>query len=196
MKKIITIGREFGAGGSSVGRQVAKELGIEYYDRDLILMTAEKSSHLTAEEIRKWDEKVPREFGLAQSLFNFYAKPLGEQLWDSQVKAIRNIAEKESCVIVGRNANYILREFDHTLRVFIHADEDWRLQHMMELMPEVPLSELKKQMNHIDKTRRNYSTHYTGRPYGFAGNFDMTFNSAKIGLDRIADIIVETAKNL
>ena len=102
MKKIITIGREFGAGGSTIGRAVAKSLGIAYYDRDLIIRTAAASTNLTPEEVRQWDERVPHEFGLSHSLFNFYAKPLSEQLWKAQVEAIRNMADRESCVIVGR----------------------------------------------------------------------------------------------
>ena len=108
MKQIITIGREFGAGGGELGR------------------TAKASAHLTPEQVRRWDERVPHEFGFTQSLFNFYERPLSEELWDAQVRAIREIADKESCVIVGRNADYILREFDHCLRVFVHADRNWR----------------------------------------------------------------------
>ena len=107
MKRIITIGREFGAGGGTLGRRLAKELGIEYYDRDIILATAKASAHLTPEQVRQWDERVPKEFGFTQSLFNFYSKPLGEELWNAQVHAIRELAAKESCVIVGRNADYI-----------------------------------------------------------------------------------------
>lgn len=124
MKRIITIGREFGAGGGTLGRRLAKELGIEYYDRDIILATAKASAHLTPEQVRQWDERVPKEFGFTQSLFNFYSKPLGEELWNAQVHAIRELADKESCVIVGRNADYILKEYDHCLRVFVHAEPE------------------------------------------------------------------------
>ena len=102
MKQIITIGREFGAGGGELGRRLARELGIAYYDRDIILRTAKVSAHLTPEQVRRWDERVPHEFGFTQSLFNFYERPLSEELWDAQVRAIREIADKESCVIVGR----------------------------------------------------------------------------------------------
>lgn len=117
MKRIITIGREFGAGGSDLGRRLARELGIAYYDRDIILRTAKASARLTPEQIRLWDEQVPHEFGFTQSLFNHYSRPLSEELWNTQVRAIRELANKESCVIVGRNADYILKEYDHCLRV-------------------------------------------------------------------------------
>ena len=87
MKQIITIGREFGAGGGELGRRLARELGIAYYDRDIILRTAKASAHLTPEQVRRWDERVPHEFGFTQSLFNFYERPLSEELWDAQVRA-------------------------------------------------------------------------------------------------------------
>ena len=139
MKRIITIGREFGAGGRELGRRLARELGIAFYDRDIILRTAKASAHLTPDQVRQWDEKVPLEFGFTQSLFNFYSRPLSEELWDAQVKAIRELANKESCVIVGRNADYILREYDHCLRVFVHADHSWRLMRIRKEMPYAPV---------------------------------------------------------
>ena len=147
MKRIITIGREFGAGGGELGRRLARELDIAYYDRDIILKTAKASAHLTPEQVRRWDERVPHEFGFTQSLFNFYNRPLSEELWDAQVRAIREIADRESCVIVGRNADYILREFDHCLRVFVHADRNWRLLHMRKLMPDTPFEQLEADMD-------------------------------------------------
>lgn len=196
MKKIITIGREYGAGGATIGRSVAKELGIPYYDRDLILKIAEESTCITPAEVRKWDEKVPREYGIAQSLFNFYAKPFSEQLWDAQVEAIRKVADKESCVLVGRNADYILREFDHTLRVYIYADQAWRIQHMSQLQPEISLKDIESHMKVVDKARKNYCKHYTGQAYGFAGNYDMTFNTSRLGIEKVTKLIIEAAKTI
>ena len=96
MKQIITIGREFGAGGGELGRRLARELGIANYARDLLLSTPKTSPHLTPEQVRRWDERVPHEFGFTQSLFNFYERPLSEELWDAQVRASREIADKES----------------------------------------------------------------------------------------------------
>ena len=111
MKKIITISREFGAGGGEIGRKVAERLGYHYYDKELILRSAD-TSKVDVESMRRWDEKVPANFGFAQSLFNFYNKPLNETLFEAQTKVIREIGEKGNCVIVGRNANTILKEFD------------------------------------------------------------------------------------
>ena len=104
MKKIITISREFGAGGSAIGIEVAKRLGYEFYNKAIILRAA-KESNIDVESMLKWDEKVPMNFGFAQSLFDFYNKPLNEKLFEVQRDIIRKIGEKGNCVIVGRNAN-------------------------------------------------------------------------------------------
>lgn len=152
MRKIITIAREFGAGGGEIGRRVAKELGIEYYDKDIILRTALADPKLTPEEVRKWDERVPQTFGFAQSLFDFYNKPLDEQLWQAQMDAIREMASHESCVIVGRNSEYILKEFDHCLRVFAHAGFQWRVNRMAGKMPGVSLEQVASDVRQADNS--------------------------------------------
>ena len=132
MRKIITISREFGAGGSAIGTEVAKRLGYEFYDKAIILRAA-KESNIDVESILRWDEKVPANFGFAQSLFDFYNRPLNEKLFEVQKDVIRKIGEKGNCVIVGRNANTILKEFDNSLHVFVHAAPYWRIEHMKEI---------------------------------------------------------------
>lgn len=190
MKKIITIAREFGAGGGEIGRRTANELGIAYYDRDIILKTAVASGKLDPEQVRRWDERVPHEFGFTQSLFNFYDRPLSEELWNAQVRAIRELADRESCVIVGRNADYILREFDHCLRVFVHADRNWRLMHMRELMPDTPLEQIEADMRSADRARRNYCAKRTGQTYGDSRNYDLTLCTSRLGLDKALQILL------
>ena len=194
MKRIITIGREFGAGGSDLGRRLARELGIAYYDRDIILRTAKASAHLSPEQVRQWDERVPREFGFTQSLFNFYSRPLSEELWEAQVKAIRELANKESCVIVGRNADYILKEYDHCLRVFVHADRSWRLLRIREEMPDVPLSVLESDMDTADRARRAYCEKMTGRTYGDSRNYDLTLCISSLGFEKAYQLLKEAAE--
>ena len=196
MKRIITIGREFGAGGGTLGRRLAKELGIEYYDRDIILATAKASAHLTPEQVRQWDERVPKEFGFTQSLFNFYSKPLGEELWNAQVHAIRELADKESCVIVGRNADYILKEYDHCLRVFAHAGFQWRVNRMAGKMPGVPLEQVASDVRQADKARKKSCEHYTKTRYRDAANYDLCINTEKLGIDRAVKFVLEAAENL
>lgn len=194
MKRIITIGREFGAGGGTLGRRLAKELGIEYYDRDIILATAKASAHLTPEQVRQWDERVPKEFGFTQSLFNFYSKPLGEELWNAQVHAIRELAAKESCVIVGRNADYILKEYDHCLRVFVHADRSWRLLLMRQEMPDTPWNVLESDMDTADRARRAYCEKMTGSTYGDSRNYDLTLCTSTLGLEKAYQLLKQAAE--
>ena len=195
MKKIITISREFGAGGRSIGREVAKELGIAFYDRDIILKTAQETTDLTADEIRKFEEKTHINVGFTQSLFDYYSRPIDEKIWDAQRKAIRSIADKESCVIVGRNADYILKEFDHLLRVFVYADKSWRIQHLKTLM-DGSESEIENKMNQADKARKNYCHKLTGGVYGDAHNYDLSINTGKLGFDKAVELILETAKTI
>lgn len=196
MKKIITIAREFGAGGRSVGDKVAKALNIPLYDRDLILKTAEESNLITADEVRIWDEKVPKDAGVAQSLFSFYSRPLSDKIWEAQVEAIRHIADKESCVLVGRNADYILREFDHVLRVFIYAGKEWRITHMSDRFPEMTRSELETKTNGVDKARKTYCEKYTGQKYGNVSNFDLAINTEKLGFDKAVELILSAAEQI
>ena len=190
MKKIITIGREYGAGGRTIGRRVAKELGIGFYDRDIILKTATASYKLDPEQVRKWDERVPSTFGFAQSLFN--SRPLDEELWEAQKDAIRELANRESCVIVGRNSNYILGEFDHCLHVFIHGSFDWRVKRMAE-QENLPLDQVIAEAKRADRARKHYCEYYTGKVYGDSRNFDLTINVEKTGIDRAVQMILDAA---
>lgn len=196
MKKIITISRQFGAGGGEIGRRTAEALGIAFYDKDLILQTAKASAGLSPAEVRRWDEKVPADFGFTQSLFDFYNRPLGDKLWEAQVKAIREIADRESCVIVGRNADYILREFDHCLRVFIHADRGWRLLRMRDLMPDTPFDQLESDMDTADRARRTYCEKMTGRTYGDSRNFDLTLCTSTLGIEKAYALLKAAAEEL
>ena len=169
-------------------------MGIAYYDRDIILRTAKASAHLSPEQVRQWDERVPREFGFTQSLFNFYSRPLSEELWNAQVKAIRELANKESCVIVGRNADYVLKEYDHCLRVFVHADRSWRLLRIRKEMPDVPLSVLESDMDTADRARRAYCEKMTGRTYGDSRNYDLTLCISSLGFEKAYQLLKEAAE--
>lgn len=196
MIKIITIGREFGAGGGEIGRRAAKELGIPFYDRDVILKTAAASRNLKPEDVLKWDEKVPGNFGFAQSLFDFYNKPLDEMLWNAQKEALREMAGKESCVIVGRNADHILRHFDHCLRVFIHAGFQWRINRMCTLMPDATQEQVIADVKQADKARKKYCEYYTGKVYGDSRNFDLTLNTEKLGIDKALALVLAAAEDV
>ncbi|NCA98747.1 MAG: cytidylate kinase-like family protein [Clostridia bacterium] len=189
MKKVITISREFGAAGGEIGRRVAKTLGYGYFDKEIIYNTA-SSSNLDADSLIKWDENVPTEFGFAQSLFDFYNRPLSERLYAAQTKAIREIGEKGDCVIVGRNANHILKEFDNSLHLFISADINFRVQHIQALLPEQSEHKIKEQIRSIDKQRKKFSKYYTGQTFGYAENYDVCLKSSTLGVDQCVDLIL------
>lgn len=193
MKKIITISREFGAGGGEIGKKVASFLNFEYYDKELILKAA-RESNIDVESLLKWDEQVPMNFGFAQSLFDFYNKPLSEKLFNAQKHIIKEVAEKGKCVIVGRNANTILREYDHTLHVFVHADAYWRQMRMKDKMPDVTESKVKEQICIIDKMRRKNCAYYTDTVFGGADFYDISLNTSKLGIDTCVDTICRLAK--
>lgn len=193
MKKIITISREFGAGGGEIGRIVAKELNYEYIDKEIILQAA-RESNVDVESMLKWDEKVPMNFGFAQSLFDFYNKPLSEKLFAIQQQVIKEIGEKGHCVIVGRNANSILKEFDHGLHVFIHAEPYWRQERMKTKMPDATEAKISEEIRAIDKARKKYCSYYTNTEFGVADYYDICLNTSSLGIKNCADTICNLAR--
>lgn len=193
MKKIITISREFGAGGGEICKKVADRLNYDYYDKAIILRTASELG-IDVESILKWEEKIPLNFGFGQSLFDFYSRPINEKLYDAQRDIIRNFAEKGNCVILGRSANSILKEFDSTLHVFITAPQEFRLNRMKPQMPEESDAKLLERINSIDKQRKRYCAYNTGKEFGNATQYDLCLNTAKIDIDKCVDIIVDLAK--
>ena len=195
MKNIITISRQFGAGGSTIGQAVADKLGFYYCDKDMILNAAIESGTLSPEEVRYYDERVPRQFGFGQSLFDFYNKPLDERLFNAQKEAIKKVAEKGNCVLVGRNANIVLKEFDKTLHVFISGAERTRLKRMCEKMPGTPEEKVLEHLRSVDKTRNKYCKYYTNTEFGNAQFYDLCLKSSSLGFDKCIDLICDAAKN-
>ena len=193
MKSIITISRQFGAGGSTIGRAVAKRLGYYYCDKDMILRAALESGSLTPQEVRKYDEKVPAEFGFGQSLFDFYNKPLDERLFNAQREAVRRVAEKGRCVIVGRNANIILQEFDRTLHVFVAASLRFRIRILQERMPGVSEDRILEDIHTVDRARKKYCKHYTNTEFGNADYYDLCVKSSSLGIEKCIDMICDAA---
>ena len=113
---------------------------------------------------------------------------------NTQREAIRKVAEKGNCVIVGRNANMILQEYDKTLHVFISATEYFRLQHMKEKMPDYTEEQILEKMKEVDRTRRKYCTYYTNTEFGHADYYDLCLKSSTLGVEKCIDIICEAAK--
>ena len=194
MKNIITISREFGAGGGSIGRAVADRLGFYYCDKDVIMHSAMESSKLDRSDFLKYDEKVPFSFGFGQSLFDFYRRPLDERLFEAQKRAIIKVAEKGSCVIVGRNANCVLKEFDNSLHVFVSATDRFRLNNLKEKMPDISEEKILEEMRSVDRKRKKYCSYYTNTVFGDARYYDICLRSSSLGIDGCVDIICGIAE--
>jgi len=193
MKKIITISREFGSAGGTIGKMVAERLGFEYYDKDLIFKTARKAN-LTPDEAMKIDENLSHGFGFGQSLFNLYSSPLDEKLYLAQKNVIREFAEKGKCVIVGRNANSILAEYDNTLHVFISANPVWRVKYLKaDKMKDMTEEKIMAYLQKIDKARQKYCAYFTNTEFGVAKYYDVCLYSSVIGIEKCVDVICSLA---
>ena len=194
MKKIITISREFGAGGGEIGTRVADELGFDYCDKELILSAA-RDANLDIERALSLDEKPPVIFGFTQSLFEMYSAPLDERVFFAQKEIIRKLAERGKCVIVGRNANSILKAFDNSLHVFVHADKYWRAARLKkEKMPDKSEKEILEDIKIVDKRRQKYCSHYTNTEFGASKHYDLCLSTSSLGIDKCVQIILELAR--
>ena len=193
-KRIITISREFGSGGRFIGEEVAKKLGIAYYDKNIISQIAEKSG-LSPEYIQENAELSPKKglFAYAFSGRDITGKSVEDMVYEAQRNIILELAEKESCVIIGRNADYILKDRDDVLNVFIHGDMSEKIQRITSLY-NVEEKEAVKMMADTDKRRRTNYNFYTDQNWGKASNYTLCLNSSQLGYDRCEMIIMECAK--
>lgn len=186
---IVTIGREHGSGGHDIARALAKELGYTCFDKEIV-DTAAENSNFSKEILHSYDEKrvspyivpVPHYLGLNESF------RLNMQVASAQFDAIRSLAEQGNCIFVGRCADYVLRKQPDLVRVFIMADEDYRIKTMMARQG---LSEdaARKLIRQVDKDRASYYKYYTDQIWGERENFDLILNSAKIGVDGCVKLI-------
>lgn len=197
-KNIITISRQFGSGGRTVGRLVAEKLGIPFYDKELVEQIALESG-FAPKFVEEHGEHAP-----GKSIFSYALEPQGvpgvmngmssaDFLWNIQCRAILQLAEKGPCVIVGRNADYVLKDHKDVLHAYIHADMDYRADRIVRLYGESEKSP-EARLNEKDKRRmRNYQ-HYTGRSWGAAQNYDICLNTGTLGIEQAADIIINLVK--
>ena len=193
-KRIITISREFGSGGRFIGEEVAKKLGIAYYDKNIINEIAEKSG-LSPEYIQENAELSPKKglFAYAFSGRDITGKSVEDMVYEAQRNIILELAEKEPCVIIGRNADYILQDRDDVLNVFIHGDMPEKIKRITGLY-NVKEKEAVKMMADTDKRRRTNYSFYTDQNWGKASNYTLCLNSSQLGYDRCEMIIMECVK--
>ena len=190
-KRIITISREFGSGGRFIGEEVAKKLGIAYYDKDIIGQIAEKSGFST-EYIKENAELSPKKglFGYAFAGRDLTGKSVEDMVYEAQRKVILEIAEKESCVIIGRNADFILKDRDDVLNVFIHGDMPVKIQRISQIY-HVSEKVAAKMIEDTDKRRMTNYNFYTEQKWGKASNYTLCLNTSQLGYDRCEKIIME-----
>ncbi len=192
---VITISRELGSGGHAIGKLIAQKLGIAFYDEALIQLTAAQGG-FTKEYIEANEQQ------LAHSLFytlyeqNYAyvdeAMPPLDALFMVQSKIIRDIAQSQSCVIVGRCADFVLKDSPHCFTVFIHAENEFRQQQVMDRF-QVSADEALKRMEDSDRKRANYCRRFTGKEWGEAGNYNLTLQSSTFGIAQCADLLIQAA---
>ncbi len=200
MHKIITITRQYGSGGHAVGEKLAEMLGIKCYDRDLITMAAEKSG-MSEEALGNVDEKAASSLlytlvmgsNMYHSTVDQFNVPINDKLFCLQSDIIREIAEKEDCIIVGRCADYVLAEHKACIKVFIYGDFDRRVQTVAK-QKGISESEARDLVMKNDKRRANYYNYYSGHKWGKIENYDLAISTDHIGVDGAAKIIAEFAK--
>lgn len=198
-KKIITISRQFGSGGRTVGRMIASKLGIPFYDKDLVNQIALESG-FAPKFVEENGEQSP---GLSRLSYAFAPQGVpgvmnglstADFLWNIQCGVILQLADKGPCVIVGRNADYILKDRKDCLNVFIYANKEFRADRIVRLYGESEKSP-EARLNEKDKRRRVNYQHYTGRTWGMAENYDACLNTSVLGVENCADLIIKMVEN-
>ena len=199
-RDIITISREFGSGGRTVGKLVAKQLGVHYYDKELVKQVALKTGFN-----EKYIEQVgedSREKSWLGHLFSASGMPgvmnglsADDFLWTIQYQVILDLAEQGPCVIVGRCSDYILRDRPDAFHVFVHAAIPARAERIVRLYGESENSP-EKRLEDKDKRRRLHYKHYTGREWGRSQNYHLCLDSGVLGIQRCADMIVQLSQEI
>lgn len=185
--RILTISREFGSGGRTIGKMAAKELGIPCYDSELIRKIAEESG-FDETYVKNAEETAPAGFKALAFSTRAFGPTNDDYLWDIQRKVILELAEKGPCVIVGRCADYILRDQADCLTAFIHASLEFRAERIVKVYGEREESP-EQRIKDKDKRRAAYHRFYTDMKWGYAKNYQVSLDSGKLGLERCAEIL-------
>lgn len=190
-KIIVTISRQYGSGGREIGRRLAQSLGIPFYDKELISMAAKESGY--AEELfDKADSQATNSLLYSLSLYSttmgLYDMPLNDKLYIVQSETIRKVAAQGSCVIVGRCADYVLREDPDVINIFIHSDMENKIRRAVEEY-DLPKEGIVEYITKTDKKRATYYNYYTGLKWGRAENYHLTLRTDTVGLDAAVETI-------
>ena len=201
---IVTIGREYGSGGREIGERVAEILGIPLFDKQLIADAASKGN-LNVDVLKKTDETAANSLlytlamgsNVVGTTMHFgYKMPINDKLFILQSEVIKGYAKGGSCVIIGRCADYVLREEKDIFRLFIYGDIEHRKARVAARHPEIKTSQIVDVINKTDRRRASYYNFYTGNKWGKYDNYDMAVNSSTLGIEGTAQLIASCAKRL
>lgn len=194
-RRIITISREFGSGGRTIGKALAERLGYQFYDKEIIDKIVEKTGY---------DKKIIEEQGEyapGKNIFSYAfvgrtinGMSVSDYLWNVQREIILEIAKNEDCVIVGRCADYILRERKDVLNVYVHADKEFRAKRIVDLYGESKDKPLRRIEDKDKKRAVNYK-YYTDQVWGMSKNYHISLDSSKLGIDRCVELLADLAEN-
>lgn len=189
---IVSIGRQFGSGGHEVGRRLAAELGIKLYDKELLKMVA-KESNICEQVLEDYDEKPTNSllYSIVMDVYpsmNYIGNTLSQQIYQAQYDTIRRLADKGSCVIIGRGADYILRDHPNMTSVFIHASMDFRTRRVAEFEKVSP-DKAKDMVTKADKKRASFYNFQTDKKWGAAASYNLSLDSGDLGLEGCVKLI-------
>jgi hypothetical protein len=196
VKYVITIARGYGSGGRTIGKMLSEELGIPYYDRDLLRFASDDSG-INEQLFAKADEKLKKSllFKIAKNIYRGELIPpdgddfvSNDNLFNYQAKIIKELAETETCIIIGRCADFILKDHPNVVRLFVHAPLQDCINTLVDMTGKSE-KEVEKQILDIDKHRAEYYKYYTGREWENAKHYDLCLNSSKLGFDKCVEIV-------
>ena len=192
---VITIARQYGSGGRTIGMMLAEKLGVEYYDKDLVKKASEDSG-INEALFARTDEKHK---GGLKNIFKKHTQEVAlpsegdytssDNLFNLQSRVIRDLAAKENCIIIGRCADYVLKDCDHALSVFVHAPMDFCIEQAMK-KHSMTEKEMEKYILKVDRQRADYYRYFTGREWTDARNYDLCLDSSKLGFERCVEEII------
>jgi cytidylate kinase len=195
-KTVILISREYGSGGRGIGEKLAKELNIPFYDKEVIRLACQESG-FDVSLFENTEEQTKSPLSYLLSMYYATVSPselsLNDQVFLIQSKVIRDLA-KESCVIIGRCADYILKDHDDVLRIFVHADLEDRIERVIDEYGDED-DNIKGKITRIDKNRATYYNYYSNRRWGDLANYDLSLNTSKVDVDTCVALIKNIVEN-
>jgi len=195
-KYVVTISRGYGSGGRTIGKMLSEDLKIPYYDRELLRLASDDSG-INEQLFAKADEKLKKSllFRVAKKAYKGELIPpdsddfvSNDNLFNYQAKIIKELAETDNCIIIGRCADYVLKDCENVVKVFVHAPLSDCINTLKEMTGN-PEKDIEKQIESIDKHRAEYYKYYTGRDWDNAMNYDLCLNSSQLGFDKCVEIV-------